>query len=141
MNRADLEKVLNEIESNISYNNLDKYSTSDSQREVYDVDGVVLSLLLARNTIKTVLYSNENISSSNNENYAMLYHKEHEKNQYLTQANIKLTELVKLASEKKVDFNNLKVSETVNDYNLHICGQLRELDESEFNLLKEGFQR
>lgn len=141
MNRADLEKILNDIEGTIRYNSLDEYDLSDSSREVYDVDGVVKALLLARNTLKTVLFSNENISPSDNENYAVMYHKEHEKNQHLTQANIKLTELVKLASEKRVDFSNLKASETVNDYNLHICGQLRELDESEFNLLKEGYQR
>lgn len=53
--RKELESVLKEIEDTIKYNKLDKYDTSDSMREVYDVDGVVNRLLLARDTIKKLL--------------------------------------------------------------------------------------
>ena len=55
MTKEELRKVLEEIESTISYNNLDKYDTADSGRYVYDVDGVVIRLLLARDTLKKLL--------------------------------------------------------------------------------------
>lgn len=55
MTKEELRKVLKEIESTISYNKLDEYDTSNSLRDVYDVDGVVCKLLLARDTIKKLV--------------------------------------------------------------------------------------
>ena len=53
--KAELKKVLEELESTISYNRLEDYDVSDSLREVYDVDGVVRAVLLARDTIKKIV--------------------------------------------------------------------------------------
>lgn len=53
--RKELEEVLKKLEGTIKYNELDKYDVSNSRRYVYDVDGVVERLLLARDTIKKLL--------------------------------------------------------------------------------------
>ena len=53
--KAELKKVLEELNSCISYNRLEEYDVSDSRREVYDVDHVVKCVLLARDAIKKIV--------------------------------------------------------------------------------------